>query len=66
MTNNDPLCICDHTFSVHKRVTREARSDMEIFIQPRATRPDIDINTGGPLGQSGCTECDCNQWRPRA
>jgi hypothetical protein len=64
MADKDPICVCDHAFSSHTKIVREAGSDMDIFIRSRATKPDFDIYSGEAAGESGCTECECRQWRP--
>jgi hypothetical protein len=57
----DP-CNCGHPFSAHTRDTHETGA-MKV---DEALLPEkkYDIFSDGKAGESGCTECDCSQWKP--
>jgi hypothetical protein len=55
-------CKCGDPFSSHNRDihgTSSARVD-EALLGKKA----YDIFSDRPAGESGCTECDCSQWKP--
>jgi len=57
-------CKCGHPFSSHTRDIHESGA-MKV---DDALLPDkkYDIFSDRPAGESGCTECDCSQWKPAA
>lgn len=59
----DP-CKCGHPFSSHTRDIHETGA-MKV---DEALLPEkkYDIFSNRPAGESGCTECECSQWKPAA
>jgi hypothetical protein len=65
--NDDPLCKnCGHPFSSHDRNVRGAAGTMRVDEALLDEKPNYDINTDRPAGESGCGKCSCLHWRPVA
>lgn len=56
-------CGCGHSLSLHTRDVRLAAGAMKVD-DALLGRKRGDIFSGGAEGESGCTECDCRQWKP--
>ena len=55
-------CKCGHSFSSHTRdihATGAMKVDGALLSEKK-----YDIFTDRPAGESGCTECECSQWKP--
>jgi len=67
MGDDRPCGKCGHPFSAHSRdVREEARQKAGIMsVDPALLPPKpVDIYSGKPAGESGCTECSCPRWEP--
>jgi hypothetical protein len=59
----EPCGKCGHSLASHARDIH-SRPDV-LTIDPALLQPKpIDIYSGRPAGESGCTECDCRRWEP--
>jgi hypothetical protein len=54
-------CKCGHPLSVH---TRNVNGDAMRTDFPSGQEPKGDIFSDKPLGESGCSDCPCRQWKP--
>jgi len=59
---NENLCKCGHPFSSHTRDVREA--DATRVDDALLGKKQHDIFSDKPVGESGCSECSCRQWKP--
>ncbi|SRR5229473_4758078 len=55
-------CKCGHPFSSHTRHIHE--TDTMKVDDALLGQKEYDIFSDRPAGESGCTECDCSQWKP--
>jgi hypothetical protein len=55
-------CKCGHPFSSHTRDIHETgTTKVDEALLPEKK---YDIFSDRPAGESGCTECECSQWKP--
>ena len=55
-------CKCGHRFSSHTKDVREANTMRADDALPG--KKSGDIFSGKAVGESGCSECSCRQWKP--
>jgi len=62
MVDDKDNCVCGHPLSVHTRdvLHEQAKGEFASFVHQKP----YDIYSDRPAGESGCTECDCRQWKP--
>jgi hypothetical protein len=56
-------CKCGHSFSSHTGDVRESGA-MSVDDALLGDNKGYDIFSDKPIGESGCSECSCRQWKP--